>query len=348
MKAAVLAAVPLLAVAACSSDTGGPTPEAVTILTHDSFVVSDEVLAAFTEETGIEVRVVKGGDAGTVVNQAVLTKDRPQGDLLFGIDTMFLTAGLDEGLFDPYESPALDRVPDELEVDDEHRVTPIDRGDVCINYDEAFFDAPGAPPLPTSLDDLTDPAYRGLLVVEDPATSSPGLAFLAGTEAVFGADGWQDFWAALRANDVRVAGSWTDAYEGQFSGGGASTGDRPLVVSYASSPPAEVVYSDPPVDAPPTGVVDASCVRDIEYAGVLHGAANPEGARRLLDFMLGEQFQADMPLNMFVFPVRDGVPLPDVFADFAAQPEDVIEIDPFAFGAVRQELVQAWTETVLG
>lgn len=342
-----LAVLGLLAVAACSSDTEGPQPQAVTILTHDSFVVSDDVLQAFTDETGIEVHVVTGGDAGTVVNQAVLTKDDPQGDLLFGIDTTFLTAGLDEGLFDPYESPALADVPDAFDVDGEHRVTPIDRGDVCINYDKAFFDEPGAPPLPTTLDDLTDPAYRGLLVVEDPAQSSPGLAFLGATEAVFGADGWQGYWADLRANDVAVADNWTDAYEGQFSGGGGSSGDRPLVVSYASSPPVEVLYADPPVDTPPTGVLDASCVRDVEYAGVLHGAANPDGARRFIDFMLSERFQADMPLSMFVFPVRDGVELPQVFTDFAAQPDDVIEIDPFAFGASRQDLVDQWTATVL-
>jgi thiamine transport system substrate-binding protein len=336
-----------LVAAACGSDGERPAAPTVRLVTHGAFAVSDGVLEAFTEQTGIEVEVLKGADAGAVVNQAVLTKDDPQGDVLYGIDTTFLTLGLDEGIFDPYESPALADVPDEFDIDPEHRVTPIDRGDVCLNYDKAFFDEPGAPPVPTSLADLTDPAYRDLLVVEDPATSSPGLAFLEATVTQFGDDGWEDYWTNLRANGVAIASDWEDAYYGQFSGGSTSEGDRPIVVSYASSPPAEVVYADPPVDTPPTGVIDASCVRQVEYAGVLAHAANPEGARQLIDFLLSDAFQADMPLNMFVFPVREGTALPDVFERFAAQPADVIELDPFTLGDERQDLVDRWTEIVL-
>lgn len=355
---AAVAAIALLAVAAgCGDDDGEgagggsaapDTPSTVRLVTHGSFAVSDEVLDAFTEATGYEVEVLMGDDAGSIVNQAVLSAANPQGDVLYGIDTTFLTVGLDGGIFEPYESPELAAVPDELEIDAEHRVTPIDLGDVCLNYDRAFFEAPGAPPLPSSLADLTDPAYRDLLVVEDPGLSSPGLAFLAGTVEEFGgADEAMAFWAELRDNGLAVANDWTDAYYGQFSGGASSEGDRPLVVSYASSPPVELVFAEPPADEPPTGVVETSCVRQVEYAGVLAGADNPEGARALIDFMLSETFQADMPLNMFVFPVREGVELPEVFERFAARPDDVIEIDPFEFGAQRQELIDRWTETVL-
>lgn len=347
VHAAVTAGALLLAATAC----GGGDPEAaptVTLVTHDSFAVSDEVLAAFTEATGFEVEVVSGGDAGSVVDQAVLTADDPLGDVLYGIDTTFLTVGLDAGIFEPYESPELASVPDDLEIDPEHRVTPVDLADVCLNYDRAFFEAEGAPPLPGSLADLADPAYRDLLVVEDPGLSSPGLAFLAATvQEAGGVDEAMALWSDLRANGVAVASDWTDAYYGQFSGGATSEGDRPLVVSYASSPPAEVVFSDPPVDEPPTGVVEASCVRQVEYAGVLAGAANPEGARALVDFLLSETFQADIPLNMFVFPVRDGVALPEVFERFAARPAAVIEVDPFEFGSRRAQLIDRWTETVL-
>ena len=184
MRRAFLATA--LLVAACGGDDGGGDERVVRLLTHDSFAVSDDVLAAFTESTGIDVVLVQGGDAGAMVNQAILTAGNPQGDVLYGIDTTFLALGLDEDLFEPYESPELEHVPDELEVDPGHRVTPIDTGDVCLNIDRSFFDAPGAPPPPASIDDLTDPAYADLLVVEDPATSSPGLAFLAATVEVFG------------------------------------------------------------------------------------------------------------------------------------------------------------------
>jgi thiamine transport system substrate-binding protein len=338
--ALVLAAM----VAACGEDDAGT----VRVHAHESFALSEEVLAAFTEETGIEVELLLGEDAGSVVNQAVLSRDDPQADVLVGIDTTFLTRGLDEELFEPYEPAALDGVDDALEVDPEHRVTPIDLGDVCLNYDRAFFEAPGAPPVPTGLADLTDPAYRDLLVVEDPATSSPGLAFLAGTVAELGEGGWEAYWQALRDNGVAVADDWTDAYYGRFSGGATSEGDRPLVVSYASSPPVEVVFADPPIDEPPTGVVEGACVRQVEYAGVLAGAEHPEEARAFIDFLLSPEVQADVPLSMYVFPVVDGTPLPEVFQRFAAQPAGSIEVDPFAFGAQREALIERWDELVLG
>jgi thiamine transport system substrate-binding protein len=338
VKRALLVLV-LLAAAACGDDGGdGGT---VRLLTHESFNVSDDVLAQFTEETGYEVEIVAGGDAGTVVNQAILTAGNPQGDVLYGIDTTFLSLGLDEGLFDPYESPLLSDVPDDLEIDAEHRVTPIDIGDVCLNYDREFFEAPGAPAVPTSLADLTDPAYRDLLVVQDPATSSPGLAFLAGTVEELGEPGWEAYWQGLRDNGVRVASDWTDAYYSQFSGG-SGEGDRPLVVSYATSPPAEASGNESP-----TAAIDASCVRQVEYAGVLAGAENPEGAHALVDFLLSGPFQSDMPMNMFVLPVRDGTPLPAAFEQFAATPENPIVVDPFELGEVRDDLLARWRDIVI-
>lgn len=352
---ALLGAALLVLAAACGDDDDrtGAVDETdagartVRLVTHDSFNVSDDVLAAFTEETGIEVEILTGGDAGAVVNQAILTRGRPQGDVLYGIDTTFLSLGLDEELFAPYESPALDAVPDDLEIDAEHRVTPVDVGDVCLNYDKEFFAAPGAPPVPEGLGDLTEPAYRDLLVVEDPATSSPGLAFLAATVETFGDGGWEGWWEAMRDNGVAVATDWTDAYYTQFSGGALSEGDRPLVVSYASSPPVEVVFADPPIEEPPTAVIEASCVRQVEYAGVLAGAEHPEEARELIDFLLSEPFQADLPLSMYVFPVREGTPLPEVFERFAARPAEVIEVDPLELGARRDDLLRRWRDIVV-
>lgn len=344
-RRAALVVAGLVVLAACGDDNDEPADDTVRVLAHESFALSEDVLDAFTAETGIEVELLLGDDAGSVVNQAVLTKDRPQGDVLYGIDTTFLTRGLDEDLFEPYESPALDRVPDDLEVDDEHRVTPIDRGDVCINYDRAYFEADGAPPLPETLADLTDIAYRDLLVVEDPAASSPGLAFLAATIAELGEDHWEQYWAELRGNGVAVADDWTDAYYGQYSVG---EGDRPLVVSYASSPPVEVVFADPPIDEPLSGVIAGSCVQQVEYAGVLANAEHPEAARQFIDFLLSDEVQADLPLSMFVFPVVEDTTLPDVFQQFAELPPDPIVVDPFAFGETRDERIQRWNELVLG
>jgi thiamine transport system substrate-binding protein len=314
------------------------------LLTHESFDVSEDVLATFTENTGIAVEVVPSGDAGEALNQAILTRDRPQGDLLFGVDTTFLSRALDEDLFLPYRSPELDRVPEDLRPEDD-RVTPIDVGDVCLNYDVTFFEDRDLE-VPTSLDDLADPAYAGLTVAMNPATSSPGLAFVLATVEEFGEDGWLAYWEQLVGNDVLITDGWSTAYYDEFSGS-AQGGDRPIVVSYASSPAAEVVFADPPVDAPPTGVIHGSCVRQIEYVGILDGTEHELQARRLVDFMLGRQFQEDIPLTMFVYPVAEDAELPDVFTEFAQPPSDPYSLDPMRIGERREEVIADWTDTVL-
>lgn len=325
-----------LVLTACGSGDSEPTE--LTLVTHDSFLVSEGTLESFTEETGIEVRVLKAGDAGEVLSQAILTEDNPIGDVLFGVDNTFLSRALNEDLFTPYESPLLAVVPDSLELDDQHRATPIDFGDVCINYDRAVFAEP------PELDSLVDPEYRGQLVVQNPATSSPGLAFLLATIATYGEDGWKGFWQELFANDVVVTSGWTEAYEGRFSGG-YGAGDLPLVVSYASSPPAEVLFSDPPVSEAPTGIILESCYRQIEFAGILDDS---QAARDLIDFMLGTRFQEDIPLNMFVFPASSDAALPEVFADHAVVAEQPLGLDPQLIDENRERWIREWTELASG
>jgi thiamine transport system substrate-binding protein len=326
-------------------DTAAPAGDVtLTLLTHDSFDVSADVVAAFTDTTGIGLQIAPVGDAGTLVNQAVLTRDAPQGDVLFGVDTAFLSRALDAELFVPYRSPELDAVDDRFVLDPDHRVTPIDHGDVCLNFDVAWFEARDLD-VPGDLADLTEPAYAGLLAVQNPATSSPGLSFLLATVERFGEDGYLDFWEQLVAGDVVVTNGWSEAYYEEFSATGE--GDRPLVVSYASSPPAEVYFADPQPDTAPTGVIEASCFRQVEFAGILAGTPHEQEARQLIDFLLSSTFQEDVPLTMFVFPVRDDAALPEVFVEHAVVPDAPLELDPEVIGEGRERWVEAWTATVL-
>jgi thiamine transport system substrate-binding protein len=348
LVAATLLAVALVLVAACGSSGssgGAGAPGSVTLVTHDSFAVPKDVLRAFERRSGIDVKILKNGDAGVVVNQAILTKDAPLGDVLFGVDNTFLTRALRAGIFVPYTAAGLERVPAALQLDPSRRVTPIDYGDVCLNADKVWFADRGLA-VPTSLDDLTRPAYRDQLVVENPATSSPGLAFLLATIAKYGERGWRGYWSDLRANGVKVVDGWEQAYNTEFSGA-SGKGDRPLVVSYASSPAAEVYYADPAPETPPTQVLPETCFRQVEFAGVLRGADHPAAARRLVDFLLGEPFQASVPLSMFVFPARAGTPLPAVFTELADVPAQPFTMPPAQIGARRERWIDEWTDTVL-
>ncbi|MEU2597706.1 thiamine ABC transporter substrate-binding protein [Streptomyces hirsutus] len=344
----------LVTLSACGSSDGGSEGDGgsktVTLVGHNSWAASKDVLAAFEKESGYKLKVLEDGDAGSAVNKAILTKDNPQGDVFFGVDNTLLSRALDNGLFQPYEAKGSPLVLPEFRVDESgHRVTPVDTGDVCVNYDKAWFEEHDLTP-PRTFDDLVEPEYKDLLVTENASTSSPGLGFLLGTAAKYGDEGWQDYWKKLKANGVKVVDGWEQAYNEEFSGsagGKQAKGDRPLVVSYASSPPAEVIYADPKPKTAPTGVAEGTCFRQVEYAGLLGNARNPEGGKALLDFLISKRFQDDMPLNMFVYPVREDAQVPEEFTKFGPRAEDPETMDPARIADHRDQWVKSWTSLVL-
>nr|WP_203615662.1 thiamine ABC transporter substrate-binding protein [Streptomyces sp. SID13726] len=338
---------------ACGSSSSGAegsgsADKSVTLVSHDSWAVSKNVLADFEKKSGYKVKVLEDGDAGQAVNKAILTKDNPQGDVFFGVDNTLLSRALDNGLFQSYEAKGADTITSGYRVDGD-KVTPIDTGDICVNYDKAYFTEHKLQP-PTSYDDLIKPAYKNLLVTENASTSSPGLGFLLGSAAQYGDDGWEGYWTKLKANGVKVVDGWEQAYNEEFSGsagGKKAKGDRPLVVSYASSPPAEVIYADPKPKTAPTGVADGTCFRQIEYAGLLSNAKNTKGGKALLDFLLTKEFQQDMPLNMFVYPVVEGASVPAEFTEYGPQAKDPETMDPAKIAEHRDDWVKSWTSLVL-
>ncbi|KQX14370.1 ABC transporter substrate-binding protein [Streptomyces sp. Root431] len=365
---ALVAALGVTTLAACGTEsgakgeagkTGKPVSKTVTLVSHDSFNASKEVLAEFTKQTGFTVKVLKAGDAGEAVNKEILTKGSPQGDVFFGVDNTLLSRALDNGIFVPYEAKGVDRIPAAYRLDKEQRVTPIDSGDICVNYDKKYFaDKKLAPP--QTFDDLAKPAYKDLLVVENPERSSPGLGFLLGTAAKYGdggtsqgeasGGGWQGYWTKLKANGVKTVDSWELAYNQEFSGsagGKQAKGDRPLVVSYASSPPVEVLYGEPQPKVAPTGVSTGTCFRQIEFAGLLNGAKNPEGGKALIDFLISKKFQDDMPLQMFVNPVAEDATLPELFTKHGVVVDKPETMAPEKIAEKRDPWIQQWSSLVL-
>ncbi|MFN0153325.1 MAG: thiamine ABC transporter substrate binding subunit [Gaiella sp.] len=345
LRSAALVVCALVALGS-SGCAGSEPPSEVVLVTHDSFAVSKDVLGAFEEESGLTVRVLQGGDTGAMTNTALLTAGDPQGDVIFGIDDNLVSRVVTGELLDDYVSGELEAV-DPAFPSRAGQLTPIDHGEVCLNADRSAFGGNGLPPLPVTLDDLTDPQYKGMLVVENPATSSPGLAFLLATVARFGEKGYLEYWRRLVTNDVLVVDGWEEAYTQQFSGAGGSPGRRPLVVSYATSPAAEVIFAGKQLEESPTVAIEDGCFRQVEYAGVLRGAANPEGARTLIDFMLSARFQADVPGSMFVYPVRTGVALPVAFTRHAIAPRAPLSLPPDEIAAGRDRWVAAWTDVAL-
>lgn len=334
---------------ACASQatqTQPAGPQTLTIMTHDSFSVSEDVVQSFEDANDAEVVFLQSGDAGSVLNRAILTRDAPFADLLFGVDNTFLSRALEEDIFEPYESPLLDEIPDRYKLDASNRALPVDYGDVCINYDKAYF-AENDLAVPQSLEDLTKPEYAGLLVVQNPATSSTGLAFLLATVAHFG-DSFTEYWQDLRENDVVVVDGWETAYYNNFSGS-SGRGPQPMVVSYGSSPAAEVIFAEPPLEDAPTASIlgPDTCFRQIEFVGILKGTQNRSLAEKFVDYMLSTEFQEDVPLQMFVYPVNPDAALPEEFTRYAQAPEQAASLSPQEIADNRDAWIDAWTDVVL-
>jgi thiamine transport system substrate-binding protein len=323
-------------------------PVTIKVVTHDSFAVSQSVLDEFTAATNVTVQLVPSGDAVAMTNAAILTAGNPVGDVLFGVDENLLGAAFDANLFAPYTAVRLGDVDPTYVLDSQHRVTPIDHGDVCVNFDRNSLTNSGTT-VPTGFDGLATPSAKNQFVVEDPTSSTPGLAFMLATIAHFGGGddttsnaAWLQYWKSLKDNGVQVADSWDTAYYGDFSGG-SGKGSKPFVVSYASSPPAEVTDASIPVDQSPTGVITSTCYRQTEFAGVLSGAEHPEAAAAFIEFMLGASFQADMPGQMYVYPVVNGTTLPAVFEKFTAPVPSPLSIPYEEVTANRDRWVAQWS-----
>ena len=322
-------------------------PRELVVLTNDSFDISKDVILEFEEANNAKVIIQKAGSSGEVLIRAILEKGNPSGDVLYGIDNTYLSRALREDIFIAYESSLLENVPDQFVFDKTFHVSPVDYGYVNLNYDIDYLDQNNLTP-PSTLEEVTQPQWKGLLVVQNPATSSPGLAFLIATVSYFGEDDdydYLDFWADLRANDLAVKDGWSDAYYTDFSKNG---GDRPLVVSYATSPAAEVVFSEGKFTVPPTGnvLVDRATFLQIEGIGILKGTKQEDLAKRFVDFALDLRFQEDIPGKMFVYPVNSQAQTPDFFK-FAEVPTLPADIGPETIDAKREEWIVAWTKVVL-
>ena len=321
-------------------------PQTLTVMTHDSFAVSEGVVKAFEEVNNAKLVFLQSGDAGAVLNKAILTKDAPLADVLYGVDNTFLSRALEANIYEPYASPELANIPKAFKLDSSNNVLPVDYGDVCINYDKKYF-ADNSLAVPQSLEDLTKPEYAKMLVMENPATSSTGLAFMLATVAHFG-DGYVDYWKSLKTNGIVIVDGWETAYYTNFSAS-SGKGSQPMVVSYGTSPAAEVIFADPPIDDAPIASIlgTDTCFRQIEFVGILKGTQNRTLAEKFVDFMLDKQFQEDMPMQMFVYPVNPDATLPEEFTKYSQAPVQTATLTLDLIAANRDKWIQEWIDAVM-
>jgi len=345
----ILVSIPLI-LSSCSQASTSPVstnsePRTLTVMTHDSFAASQSVITQFETANNAKVQFIASGDAGTALNKAILAKDNPFADVFYGVDNTFLSRALTEDIFVPYNSPVLAQIPDQYKLDSQNRALPVDWGDVCVDYDKSYFSKNKQEP-PQILEDLIKPEYKNLLVVENPATSSPGLAFLLATISHFGTNNYLEYWKSLVENNVLVVNDWNTAFYTNFTRSG---GDRPIVVSYNSDPAFEVINATTPETEAQIGVIasDLSCFQQIEFVGILRGTKNTDLAQKWVDYMLSPTFQEDMPAQMYVFPVNSKATLSATLQKYLVIPQILASVSPADIAANREAWINAWTQAVL-
>lgn len=317
--------------------TGTDQPTTVTVVTHDSFNLPKELIEKFEKVSGYKLVTTAPGDAGVLLNQLLLSNGKGKADAYYGLDNFSYQKLGAAGALAPttadqaWDGGEIAQLADEPIAFGDAAAVPIDRGDVCLNVDNNWFKAKGKNP-PATFDDIIKPEYKDLTVVENPAKSSPGFAMLVGTQALY-ADGWKDYWNKLFANGVKVVDGWSDAYSVDYSAG-EGKGSYPIMLSYGSSP-ADAAGA--------TSSLDATCVRQIEYAGVLAGAKNPEGAQAFVNFMLSSEVQSAIADNMYMYPERTGVALPEKFEKYAKLADAPIKVDADSAQANRDTWIKEWT-----
>ena len=307
------------------SGSSNETPKEITLVAYDAFTPAEGIFDDFTTMYGPKVKVVTAGDTGSMVSKAILTSGNPEGDVMFGIDNTFLSRAKSGKVLEEY--------------------TPVDEGDVCVNYDKGWFASRSITP-PAAFEDFIKPQYKGLLTVEDPVNSAPGFAFLLATIHHFGEAKWQSYWKQLKANGVNISADWTSAYTADFSGS-SGKGKYPLVVSYGTSPAAEVLFAEKPLTKAPTGVITSTCFHSTEYVGILRGTKHVDFARKLVEYILDKKFQESMPTSLFVYPVNKAAKLPEVFTKFAVRPTTTETFDADVIEKNRDSWIDAWRNIFL-
>jgi thiamine transport system substrate-binding protein len=310
-------------------------PDSIDVYAYDSFVSEwgpgPAIKEGFENATGIELNLHSIGDSGQVLQRAILEKDDPKADVIIGIDNNMLFQALEADILISYESPQLEHIDRALHFDPSFHVLPYDYGYFAMIYNEQMTDT-----VPSSLEDLTSEEYEKRIILMDPRTSSPGLGFLLWTVAAYG-DDFTEYWERLKPSVLTVTDGWDTGY-GLFT-----NGEAPLVLSYTTSPAYHVEYEEVYQFLP--AMFDEGHYLQIEGAGILKGADNPDGAKLFMDYLLSTEAQEIIPLTNWMYPVRDDLELPASYA-YAPKAGKVLNLDPEEIENNLELWVDQWLEVM--
>lgn len=290
----------------------------LTIVTYDIIAITDDVLNEFTNQTGVQVEMIRTDDAGGILEHLLLTKDNPQADLALGLDNTYLQTAFQFDLLAEHgaQIPVLDSkatIPY-----NGNKAVPFDQGYICLNADTQAL-SENHISFPTTLEELTAPDWKGKTAFPSPVTSSPGRAFMVASIDYFEQQSSNttafDWWADMADNDAIFTTGWTEAYETHYTGGygiwnEGHIGDAWLTVSYCHSPGVEALYGGNSTISAAVDI-DFASFSQVEYAAPVNGGGSKNAVNAFIEFLLTDEVNTNMPENNLMYSVLEGKDLPE-------------------------------------
>jgi thiamine transport system substrate-binding protein len=299
----------------------------LTVLTYDSFTSEwgpgPAVEKAFEETCGCDLKFVGAGDGAALLARVQLEGANSDASVVLGLDTNLTAAATATGLFAPHGQRAANSLPVAF---DDPNFLPFDWGWFAFVYDETKL-----PDAPTSFEELAASDLK--IVIQDPRSSTPGLGLLMWVKAAYG-DRAPEIWAALADNIVTVTPGWSEAY-GLFLDGEAD-----LALSYTTSPAYHLIAESD--DTKAAAAFTEGHYMQVEVAGKLVAAPQPELADAFLAFMGSDAFQTIIPTTNWMYPAHmPAAGLPEGFEQMIT-PETSLLFSAGEAQAARQGALDEW------
>jgi len=306
------------------------------VYTYDSMVseygLGPKIIPKFEEQCNCKIKMVSKGDAGQVLTTLVLEKENPKADVVIGLDNSLIQKAIEKKVLEEFTPKNIGIVPKDIGFYKKGFLTPFDYGFIAFVFDSKKIEAEL-----NEFDSLLDSRLEKKIVIQNPRTSSPGLALLFWSIEVYGDPGYKEFWKEFKPNILVVTDGWDE------SAGLFRAGEAPMYLSYATSPAYYAEFED--INHFLAAEFEEGHYIQVEGIGIVKGTKNRKLAEQFIEFMLTEEAQKEIPFTQFMFPVNKNIELPKAF-EYAVMPDKKLELDPELIEEKQEEWISEWEKII--
>jgi len=323
----------------------GVGTEKLVVYTYSSFAswgAAPFIEEAFEKKHDVDVQFVATGDARMMLTKLLTEREagRPGADVFVGVGSVDLSMARGEDLFVPLtgeDIPNLASVREDLLIDPTNSLIPYEHSYVTLVYDSQVL---AVEDVPLTFEQLLDPKYKKMLILEDPRTSSVGLAFLLWTIHQYGDPGYLDYWRKLLPNVLTITQGWSAAYDLFLAR------EAPIVVSFSTDTAYSVIEEGSARYK--VMLLNSQGYRSIYLMGIVKGTKQQGLCKELLDFVLSPEVQERISTTEWMFPANRKTLLPVLFYQNAVFPPDPVMVPSERIGENLDRWLLEWAGIIVG